>query len=74
MRESSSSGGKKARLPDLRFPILEPATPREIRAGPGAALRVIALSEAFLPIAAAVQGSEARRLALKTDVPFHLLD
>jgi len=74
MSASSSSGEKKAHLPDLVFPILEPAPTREGPTPPAAALQVIELSEAFLPVASARPDFEARRLELKTRVPFRLRD
>ena len=74
MSASSSSGGKEAPLPDLTFPVLEPAPAREIPSRSGAAIQVIELSEALLPFAAGRPESEARRLESKTKVPFRLLD
>jgi len=74
MSASSSSGEKEARLPDLKFPILEPVPARGPPAPPEAAIQIIELSEAFLPFATGRPEFEARRLKMKAKVPFRLLD
>ena len=81
MDASSSSGGKEARLPDvnipdLTFPVRRSGKAREVPSPEQAAIeaiQVIELSEAYLPLATARPDSEARRLELKTRVPFKIL-
>jgi len=62
---------------DLKFPILEPGPAREVPAPPGSTDQVIdqiiELSEAFLPVAAGRPEFEARRLEMKTRIPFRLM-
>ena len=70
MDASSNSGENEA---ELKFPILEPGPARQMPAPPGAADRVIELSEAFLPLAAGRPDFELRRLEMKTRVPFRLV-
>jgi hypothetical protein len=74
MSASSSSGEKEAPPPDLKFPVLERGSGREVPAPPEAVLQILEISEAFLPFAAGRPEFEARRLAMKTKVPFRLLD
>jgi hypothetical protein len=69
---SSSSSGEKKRLPDLRFPVPERSPAPVSPAPPEAIQQILEISEAFLPFAAGRPEFEARRLELKTKVPFRL--
>lgn len=74
MNASSNSGEEGAPLPDLKFPTLEPVPAREVPDPSGAAIHVIELSELFLALAAGRPDFEARRLEMKTKVPFRFRD
>jgi hypothetical protein len=73
MNGPSISGGKESHFPDLKFPIRESTSARHVQTF-GEAAEIIEYSESLLPIAAGQPDFEARRLALKSRVPFRLLD